>query len=202
MNWVDILIFKYWFATLKKDRLQFYRMSVRFIDKTVVIFPAFEVKKIGFYWRAEYTSRCKQSSVAINTDTWKLADFYTDLKLQLLTKYTHMISENQEKLIVHVCNIPYSLSCSIFPVKISVFPLFIQSYWPVQTKIRQYVHWCNIVAVRLLTRAAAKLNQCVVFVFRLILVVTLYNGFTRYSIWIDNHCLAASLQPVSIDQAK
>lgn len=98
---------------------------------------------------------------------------------------------------VHVCNIPYSLSCSIFPVKISVFPLFIQSYWPVQTKIRQYVHWSNIVAVRLLTRATAKLNQCVVFVFRLILVVTLYNGFTRYSIWIDNHCLAASLQPVS-----
>lgn len=99
---------------------------------------------------------------------------------------------------VHVCNIPYSLSCSIFPVKISVFPLFIQSYWPVQTKIRQYVHWSNIVAVRLLTRATAKLNQCVVFVFRLIHVVTLYNGFTRYSIWIDNHCLAASLQPVSI----
>lgn len=77
-------------------------------------------------------------------------------------------------------------------------PLFIQSYWPVQTKIRQYVHWSNIVAVRLLTHATAKLNQCVVFVFRLILVVTLYNGFTRYSIWIDNHCLAASLQPVSI----
>lgn len=33
-----------------------------------------------------------------------------------------MISENQEKLMVHVCNSPYSLSCSIFPVKISVFP--------------------------------------------------------------------------------
>lgn len=33
-----------------------------------------------------------------------------------------MISENQEKLMMHVCNIPYSLSCSIFPVKISVFP--------------------------------------------------------------------------------
>lgn len=85
-----------------------------------------------------------------------------------------------------------------FPSQNIRFPLFIKSYWPVQTKIRQYVHWCNIVAVRLLTRAAAKLNQCVVFVFRLIHVVTLYNGFTRYSIWIDNHCLAASLQPVSI----
>lgn len=114
MNWVDILIFKYWFATLKKDRLQFYRMSVRFIDKTVVIFPAFKVKIKVFIGDIRLD--------ASNRLSWKLADFYTDLKLQLLTKYTHMISENQEKLMVHVYNIPYSLSCSIFPVKISVFP--------------------------------------------------------------------------------
>lgn len=104
-----------------------------------------------------------------------------------------MISENQEKLMVHVCNIPYSLSCSIFPVKISVFPSLFKAIDQFKQKFAN-----TFIAVRLLTRAAAKLNQCVVFVFRLIHVVTLYNGFTRYSIWIDNHCLAASLQPVSI----
>lgn len=104
-----------------------------------------------------------------------------------------MISENQEKLMVHVCNIPYSLSCSIFPVKISVFPSLFKAIDQFKPKFAN-----TFIAVRLLTHATAKLNQCVVFVFRLILVVTLYNGFTRYSIWIDNHCLAASLQPVSI----
>lgn len=128
----------------EKDRLQFYRMSVRFIDKFVVIFLHLKLKKKGFYRRTDcldssnclllYTSKCR------NTKThWFYRFKGAVIDIQISRETVHACLQIFH-ILFHVVFSPLK-----YPLYVSLFKAIDQF----KQKFRQYVHWCNIVAVRL-----------------------------------------------------